>query len=86
MSDRYRSPKVYAIIFGVIAFTGLLMIVCFLSEAVKFVGAPFLFLPEKLGLIEVASREEVVKIEMSSGSTVLDFLRSGKYVVYTKGL
>ena len=84
MANQYRSPKVYAIIFGVIAFTGLLMTVCFLSEAVKFVGAPFLFLPEKLGLIEVASREDVVKIEMSSGSTMLNFTRPGKYVVYTK--
>ena len=84
MANHYRSPKVYAIIFGVIAFIGLLMIVCFLSEAVKFVGAPFLFLPEKMGLIEVVSREEVLKIEMSSGSTVLNFTRSGKFVVYTK--
>jgi len=84
MPDRYRSPKIYAIIFGVLLFTVLLMVVCFLSETIKTVGAPFLFLPEKLGLIEVASREQVVEIEMSSGSTVLDLLRSGKYAVYTK--
>jgi len=84
MPDRYRSPKIYAIIFGVLLFTVLLMVMCFLSETVKTVGAPFLFLPEKLGLIEMASREQVVEIEMSSGSTVLDFLRSGKYAVYTK--
>ncbi len=84
MSDQYRSPRVYAVLLGMIVFTLLLMVFCFLSETVKYIGAPFLFLPERLGLIEVASREEVVRIEMSSGSTVLDFERPGKYAVYTK--
>jgi len=84
MPARYRSPKIYAIILGVLIFTALLMLVCSLSETVKWVGASFLVLPERLNLVEVASRQEVTEIEMSSGSTILDFVRPENYAIYTK--
>lgn len=81
-SDSYRPSSARAIIFGIIAFSILMAIICGLAEVVKFAGSPFLILPEKLGWIPDVSRNDVTAVDMQMSSIQLSFDHSGDYVVY----
>jgi len=80
--ESYRPTSIRAIIFGIIAFIIVLSIFCGLSEVIKFVGSPFLILPEKLGWIPDVSKEDVVTVNMKDKSIQMIFDRTGNYVVY----
>lgn len=79
----YRPPSIRAIVAGVIIFTALLIVLCSLSEVVKLVGSPFLYIPARLGLIQRVTRDQVRALDLASGSTVLDFTPAGRYAVFT---
>ncbi|OJX37945.1 MAG: hypothetical protein BGO78_07835 [Chloroflexi bacterium 44-23] len=81
-SETYRPSSIRAIIFGIIAFIILLTMICGLAEVVKFIGAPFLILPEKLGWIPDVSRKDVIPVDMQLNTIDLNLNRAGDYVVY----
>jgi hypothetical protein len=71
---------------GVIAATvvTLLLILLFIVPgAVKAAGVPFLFIPEKLGLIERVSREEVQRVSLLEASPTVQIDAPGRYHVYS---
>jgi len=84
MADQpYQPPRVRTIIAAVTLFTALLIVLCLLSEVVKLVGSPFLYIPARLGLVQLVTRDEVRAFDLASGATVLDFTRPGRYAVFT---
>lgn len=82
----YRPSSARAIILGIIAFIILMAIICGLAEVLKFAGAPFLILPEKLGWIPDVSKADVVTISMEDSSALVDLKRTGNYVIYAKDI
>lgn len=81
-ADTYRPSSARAIIFGIIGFIILLAIVCGLSEVIKSLGTPFMILPEELGWIPKADRNDVVTIDMQMSSIRTTIEHPGNYVVY----
>ncbi len=85
MSDQtYQSPKVYPITIGIVVFVLFLILMCSLMNLIKTAGYTLMWLPEKLGVLQVAHKDEVTVIHMNDGplSTVV-FTRPGWYQIYT---
>ncbi len=82
-ASSYRQPSCGAILGGILISVGLLVIFCLLPEVVKILGAPFLFLPAKLGLIRDVGPAQVLRLDLASHQTTLEFLEAGRYDVYT---
>ncbi len=77
----YRPTTVRAIVIGV-AVLGLLCYVAWsLGSVVKVLGAPFLFLPDKLGIIRQVHRAEVISFHLNQSPTTVT-LAAGRYAVY----
>jgi hypothetical protein len=52
------------------------------GEAIKLVGAVFLFIPQRLNLIEQVSRNEVQVVDLSSPEQLVRFTKPGRYSIY----
>jgi hypothetical protein len=77
----YRPTTMRAIVIGV-ALLGLLCYVTWsLGSMVKVLGAPFLFLPDKLGIIHQVHRAEVISFQLSQSPMTVT-LAAGRYAVY----
>ena len=76
-------PKIISIIIGVILFMVLLAVFLSLGEIVKLAGAPFMFLPVKLGLVEEVNPSQVIRLNLNTHETALRFKSPGRYAVYT---
>lgn len=84
MSDHYQPPRIRNIVFGIMLFTVLICLLCNLSSTMKQVGNVFLYLPSRLGLIQLVRPGEIHTIDLRTTSpTLLDITRPGQYAVYT---
>ncbi len=85
MTDQNYQPSKYSpIALGVILFILLLVVLCSLSDLIKFAGYPLLWLPEQLGFVEVVHPRDVTVIHMSEGRDhTVQFPKTGWYQVYT---
>ncbi len=82
-NESYRSPRVRTIGLGIGLFVVLLILVCSLSQGVKWAGVALLFLPERLGLAEPVHRAEVTPIDMQTSPLQVSFPEAQAYHVYT---
>jgi len=82
-NSKYKAPRVLAIAGGVII--SIILLIAFLTSAqvVKSFGNIFLFLPDKLGILQTATRAEIAEVNMSNPPTDLYFEKAGLYSVYT---
>lgn len=84
MSDqRVKPPSFREAIIAAVVVILLLVLLFILPEAVKIAGAPFLFIPEKLGLIERVSGEEVQRVSLLEPSPTVQIDAPGRYHVYS---
>lgn len=81
--SQYKAPQILAIAGGIIIFTFLLIIFFSLSQVVKSIGNVFLFLPDKLGIVQTVKKAEIAEVDMSIPSVSLYFEKPGLYTVYT---
>lgn len=79
----YRDPKIRSIIVGIVLFAVFLVTVCSLPQVVKTLGTGLLYLPSRLGLVEMVSRDQVQAIEMSTAPPQVELPQPGRYAVYT---
>lgn len=82
----YRPTSGRAIILGITAFTILLGLICGLSEVLKTVGSPFLFIPQQLNIIPTVTRADVMEYEMRQSPVDVQLQRTGEYAVYTRDI
>ncbi len=77
-------PPTYRSIFGGIAVVVLILLgFIFLGKIVKYVGAVLTFMPAKLGLIQVVTREELIPIDVSVSPTSFTISKAGRYSLFT---
>jgi hypothetical protein len=79
----YRDPKIRNILVAVVLFAVFLVTVCSLPQVVKTLGAGLLYLPSRLGLVEMVARDQVKAYEMQTSPPELIISRPGRYSVYT---
>lgn len=86
--DKIRpgQPKISSIIAGIALFLGILLFFRYMGEAVKVIGAPFLYLPTRLGLVDRVDPSSVVNFRLNTHQTELEFNRPGRYTLYTADL
>ncbi len=78
-----RPPTIRNLVLGGMAVVALFAFFSVSPEALKLVGALFLFIPEKLGIVQQATGEEAHIIALDSYTTQLDIAQPGRYAVYT---
>ena len=78
----YRPTTVRAIVIGIFVMGLLCMLVGSLGSVVKILGAPFLFLPDKLGLVRQVQRADVVMLDLNRTSTIVELPAAGRYAFY----
>jgi hypothetical protein len=83
MSTQYHPPAFRSIILGIIAFLVILMFFCNLSDVAKWMGAAFLFIPDRLGIIEQVKASEIITLTLNSNTSTINFPHAGKYSIYT---
>ncbi len=83
MAEGYRAPSIRSIVGGCLLAVLILVPLMFISSVVKWVGAPFLFLPQRLGLLPAATGAEVRSLDLSSSPNQLDLPAAGPYLVYS---
>lgn len=82
-NESYRPPRVGTIGLGIGLFVVLLILVCSLSQGVKWAGAALLFLPERLGLAEPVHRAEITPLDMQISPLQVSFAYAQAYHIYT---
>jgi hypothetical protein len=83
MSETYRLPRIRTIFISIIIFVSACLCVIFRAgEAIKLVGAVFLFIPQQLNLVEQVSRNEVQVVDLSNPGQLVRFAKPGKYSIY----
>ena len=87
MTTGYPEPPTYrsillGVLLAILLFLGLFRI----GVVAKAVGAMFMWLPEKLGLIEMVYPEDVIEVDIERSPSRAELPASGPYLVYTKNL
>ncbi len=78
----YKPPGFLAIIGGVIMFVVLIGLVCSISTTVKVVGYALLYVPSRLGWVDVPRPEDIQRLDLVS-TPVNAHLDPGTYEVFT---
>ena len=85
-SQSFRAPRIRDIAIGIVAFLILLGLIRSVSVWVKIVGMPFLYIPSKLGLVQMVSPEDVQVYHLTTTPGQVDFTGAGRYAVFTNDL
>jgi hypothetical protein len=82
-SSSYRDPAIRNVVLGILLFAVFLVTVCSLPQVVKTLGAGLLYLPSRLGLVEMVHRDQVQAIDMRNSPPQVDLPQARRYAVYT---
>ncbi len=77
-----QAPKFRSILLGIALFLILVVFVCSLADVVKLIGAPLLFFPAKLGLIQDVTSDDVVNVKLATTPSRFNLYRPGPYAIY----
>lgn len=77
------SPTYRSIFGGIAIFVLIILCFMFLGDIIKYAGAVFTFIPSKLGLIQVATRKELIPVDLSVSPTSFAIRKVGHYWLYT---
>lgn len=84
MNDqKYKNSGALSILLGIVAFAALLTLIGSLSTVVKWVGMPLLYLPARLGFIQMAQPSQIQEFNLRTGATTLTLPEAGQYAFYT---
>lgn len=78
----YKPPGFLAIVGGVILFVIMIGLVCSISTTVKVLGYGLLYLPSRLGLLDVPRPEDIQRLDLIS-TPVDAYFEPGTYEVFT---
>ena len=79
----YSAPRTRSIVLGIIAFGMVVIAILSLSDLTKWVGAAFLFIPGRLGLIQQVTAADVIPVNVSTNPSLVEIPRPGLYSIYT---
>jgi len=79
----YTPPRLRSIVLGILLFAILLMLVCGLSNLVKLAGAPFLWIPSAIGLVQPLHSEDIAVLDLGDSPNLVDISEPGLFSVYT---
>src|SRR5438093_9444745 len=77
------SPTFRSIFGGIVIAVLILIGFIYLGDVLKYAGAALTFVPAKLGLIQVATREEIMPIDFSTSPTTFTISKAGHYSFFT---
>jgi hypothetical protein len=81
-AQTYTAPRTRSIILGIAAFLVLVMLILSLGDLTKWVGAAFMFIPARLGLIQQVTAADVIPVDLSTNPTRVEITRPGLYALY----
>jgi hypothetical protein len=79
----FQPPRLLSIGLGIALFLLFLIVMCSLTQGVKWAGSVLLFLPDRLGLVQTVRPAEVFAFEMTHSPAEVKIARAGLYQVYT---
>lgn len=78
----YRPPRIRSILLGIALVVIVLVFLCSLSQVVKWIGAAFLYLPDRLGLVRMVTADEAIPVDLASQSNTIRIPAAGRYEVF----
>ena len=78
----YQPPKYRTILIAGAIFVAILALLWSPSEPVKWVGAPFLYVPSMLGLIQRVTPDELHSVSLASSPARLELAKPGRYQIF----
>ena len=81
-----KPPSTISILLGILASIALCIAAFQLPNIVKWTGNLFLFLPSKLGIIQIATPQDIIDVDFSTNPTLVYFPKAGPYNLYTNHL
>lgn len=78
----YRPPRIRSIVLGIALVVVLLVLLCSLSQVVKWVGTAFLYLPARLGIVRLVTADEAIPVDLSTQGNTIQIKAPGRYEVY----
>lgn len=78
----YRPPRLRSIVLGIALVVVLLVLLCSLSQVVKWVGTAFLYLPARLGIVRLVTADEAIPVDLSTQGNTIQIKVPGRYEVY----
>ena len=76
-------PTFRSILAGIFLVILILFALLHLGIITKYIGAVFMFLPNKLGLVDMVYPQDVKAVDFSHSPTAVDFTKKGEYLLYT---
>jgi hypothetical protein len=81
-----KQPAAISILAGILACIALAFTMSRLDDIVKWTGNIFLFIPSKLGIIEMVTPKDVITVDFSTNPTTVYFPKAGAYDLYIDNL
>lgn len=77
-----KPPTFRSIALGIVLFIATLLAFLRISDVIKISGAALMFLPSRLGLIDMVMPKEVTPLPLAENPSEITFASPGKYVMY----
>ncbi|MFZ5911331.1 MAG: hypothetical protein ACOYYU_15065 [Chloroflexota bacterium] len=78
-----KPPTVRSILLGIALFVIALLAFLRMPDVVKYTGAALMFVPAKLGLIEMVEPQQVLRLPLAENPSSLTIPSPGRYALYT---
>src|SRR3989337_2726747 len=84
MTTGYPPQPIFrSILAGIFLVILMLFALLQLGIITKYIGAVFMFLPNKLGLVDIVYPQDVKTVDFSHSPTAVNFTKNGEYLLYT---
>lgn len=78
----YRSPRIGSILLGIALVVVLLILLCSLSQVVKWVGTALLYLPARVGLVRLVTPDEAIPVDLALQGNRIQVTAPGRFAVF----
>ena len=78
-----KQPTIRSIVLGIALLILLIFAFFKIPDIVKYAGTALMFVPHKLGLIEMVTPEEVIPVPIAENPSSITFPSAGQYALYT---
>lgn len=82
MSGLPKQPTITSILLGIALFIAALLAFLRIPDVIKYTGTALMFVPAKLGLIEIVMPDDVIPLPLAKNPSMITIPSPGKYAMY----
>ncbi|MBN1450746.1 MAG: hypothetical protein JW963_06995 [Anaerolineales bacterium] len=86
MNGLPKPPTIRSILLGIALFIVAFLAFLRLPDVVKFAGAALMYVPAKVGLIDMVSPQDVIPMSLAENPSIISIASPGQYLLYMSNL